>query len=163
MKIIYGDICETTCDAIVNASNGIGFMGGKAGIRKKLKGVAETIHFNTGGKVEQEAKKICRAHSVWGYAPGKVFVTGAANLNSKYIIHAVTMWYPGTFSTLSTVKKLLPAILEQARLLGVHSVALPLLGTGTGGVSEKKVMELYDAFFGSVQDIEMCVYIYKKK
>ena len=42
LEIVYGDICETDCDVLVNASNGIGYMGGKAGIRKRLPGVAES-------------------------------------------------------------------------------------------------------------------------
>lgn len=162
MRIEYGDICQTTCDAIVNASNGIGFMGGRAGIRKKLAGVAESIHYATGGAVEQEAKKVCREHSPLGVSPGNVFVTSAGGLNSTYIIHAVTMRLPGTLSSKGTVKALLPRILETARSLGVRSIAIPLLGTGTGHLSEKKVLEMYEQAFAGVEDLDICVYIYRK-
>lgn len=162
MKIVYGDICGTACDAIVNASNGIGFMGGKAGIKKRLAGVAESIHYLSGGQVEQEARKICRDHSIFGFAPGNVFATSAPGLQCRYILHAVTMRYPGTLSSLEIVKSLLPEILEQARKLGITSLAIPLLGTGTGHVSEKRVLQLYQETFETVDDLDIQVYIYKK-
>ncbi|MBQ5657011.1 MAG: macro domain-containing protein [Bacteroidaceae bacterium] len=162
MRILHGDICEASCDAVVNASNGIGFMGGKAGIRKRQPGVAESIHYLTGGQVERVAKKICKKHSFFGYAPGNVFVTPAFDLKCKYIIHAVTMRYPGTYSSIKTVQALLPGILEQARELGLKSVAIPLLGTGTGHVNQNKILKLYENFFEGVDDVQVDVYIYRK-
>ena len=162
MRIIYGDICDAACDAIVNASNGIGFMGGALGIRKKLSGVAESIHFVTQGQVEKDAKAICKKHSLIGLRPGSVFVTRAYNLNCHYVIHAVTMRYPGTLASMKAVRQLLPLVLEQARELNLKSIALPLLGTGTGGLSNKKVLDLYTDFFANVDDIDVCVCLYKK-
>lgn len=162
MRIVYGDICQTTCDAIVNASNGIGYMGGKSGIRKREPGVAESIHYVTQGRVEAAARKECRAHSPFGYAPGQVFVTPACGLSCQYVLHAVTMRLPGMLSSFRTVKKLLPLILEQARMRNLKSIAIPLLGTGTGHLSEAKVMKLYHSVFDSVDDLDICVYIYRK-
>lgn len=40
---INKDIALSSADAIVNASNGIGYMGGKAGTEQRKKGVAESI------------------------------------------------------------------------------------------------------------------------
>lgn len=162
MKIVYGDICETNCDAIVNASNGIGYMGGRTGVRKRLPGVAESIHYLSGGRIEAAAKEVCRAQGPMGFAPGSVFVTPAEGLGCRYIIHAVTMRLPGTLASFHTVEALLPGILEQARALGLKSLALPLLGTGTGRVSKDRVLALYREVFASVEDMEICVYIYRK-
>lgn len=162
MRIIYGDICETTCDAIVNASNGIGFMGGSKGIKKRLPGVAESIHYLSGGQIEAAAKAVCREHAPLGFAPGSVFVTPAHGLGCGHIIHAVTMRFPGTLASLHTVRTLLPGILEQARRLQLRSIAIPLLGTGTGHVSKDRVLALYQEFFEDVDDLDVCVYIYRK-
>jgi len=162
VRVVYGDICDTTCDAIVNASNGIGYMGGKAGVRKRLAGVAESIHYLSGGRIEQDAKKICKEHALFGFAPGNVFVTSASGLQCQYIIHAVTMRFPGTLSSFTIVESLMPKILEQARKLEIKSLAIPLLGTGTGHVSEKQVMQLYQETFESVNDLDVLVYIYQK-
>jgi len=46
--------------------------------------------------------------------------------------------------------------------MGLKSIAIPLLGTGTGKLSEKKVMELYHQAFSQVNDLEIVVYIHKK-
>ena len=162
MRIIHGDICETTCDAIVNASNGIGFMGGILGTMIRFSGVAESLHYLSGGKIEKAAKKACWKHSLLGFAPGSVFVTPAFGLNCEYILHAVTMRLPGTLSSLRTVRALLPKILEQARAMNLTSLAIPLLGTGTGHVSKERVLALYQEVFEAVEDIDICVYIYQK-
>ena len=162
MRIEYGDICAASCDAIVNASNGIGFMGGKLGIKRRLAGVAESIHYVSHGQVEKAAKAVCRSHSILGFGPGNVFVTPAFDLKCRYIIHAVTMRFPGTLSSLGTVKKLLPKILNQARSLELSSIAIPLLGAGTGHVSEKRLLSLYHKVFDPVEDLDICVYIYRK-
>lgn len=162
MEIIYGDICQVECDAIVNASNGIGYMGGKAGLRKRLPGVAESIHYITKGQVEEEAKAVTRSISALGVAPGNVFVTSAPGLKCSHIIHAVTMRLPGTLSRMGTVVELLPKILEQARQLGAATIAIPLLGTGTGHLSQEKVLELYHNAFDDVQDIRILVCLYRK-
>lgn len=161
-EIIYGDICETTCDVLVNASNGIGYMGGKAGIRKRLPGVAESIHYHTQGAVENLAKEAARSISVLGAAPGNVFVTAAPGLNCQYVFHAVTMRLPGSITRMDTVRALLPRILDQARQLGVRSIAIPLLGTGTGHLRPEAVLELYQQTFCAVEDLEIFVYLYRK-
>lgn len=162
MRIIYGDICQADCEAVVSASNGIGYMGGKKGIKKRLSGVAESIHYVSNGKIEQAAKKLCRENSIFGYAPGSVYVTPAYEMQCNYIIHAVTMRFPGSMSNTKTIRILLPKIMEEVRKLGIKSVAIPLLGTGTGHVSEQKVLALYSEVFEQFGDIDICVYIYRK-
>ncbi|MCO5386982.1 MAG: macro domain-containing protein [Desulfosporosinus sp.] len=162
--IIKGDITEIEADIIVNASNGIGYMGGFLGRYIKLKGVAEAIHYKTSGKIEIEAKKVCRTSQIAGkkrrgIKAGDIFVTGAANLNAKYIIHAVTMWFPGTKSNIKVVEALLPKICEKSRELGVKTIALPLLGTGTGKVNQKDVLDLYMRYFSSIEDLDIKIIV----
>lgn len=91
---INNDIALSTADAIVNASNGIGFMGGKSGLECRKKGVAESLHFISQGAIEPLAKTKCKKHGLFGYAPGNVFTTPAPNLNCQKILHAVTMRFP---------------------------------------------------------------------
>lgn len=54
------DIALSKADAIVNACNGVGYMGGKSGIIKRRCGVAESIHYISHGTVEKLAKADCR-------------------------------------------------------------------------------------------------------
>lgn len=137
------DIALSSADAIVNAANGIGHMGGKSGVFTRGHGVAESIHFISQGSVEKLAKTECRKQGILGYAPGEVFITSAPNLNCKYVIHAVTMRFPGSKSRIKTIKRLLPKIIMLAEQNDIKSVAIPLLGTGTGRLSMSEVLHIY--------------------
>lgn len=161
LHIVYDDICNSDCDIIVNAANGIGFMGGILGWYIKFSGVSENINYATKGKVEREAVVKCLKHYLVGYMPGRVYVTKGYNLKCKYIFHAVTMWFPGTFSTMKIVNKLLPKIKEETEKRKLKSVAIPLLGTGVGHLKPEKVMEMYKRYFEQDNCIE--VYVYLKK
>ena len=161
LHIIYDDICNSDCEIIVNAANGIGFMGGILGWYIKFSGVSENLNFATKGKVEREATVKCLKHYLIGYMPGSVYVTNGYNLKCKYIFHVVTMWFPGTFSTKATIKKLIPKILDQAKEYTVSSIAIPLLGTGVGHLKAEDVMEIYHSAFDEV-DMDVKVYIIDK-
>lgn len=169
LNIIYGDITRAKSDVIVNAANGIGFMGGIIGRLIPLPGVAEAIHYATKGKVEKEAKK--NAKKVWwlprifcGHRAGECYVTSAGGLSAYWIIHAVTMPYPGMTTSLETVKSLLTIIIREARMLGAMSISIPLLGTGTGGLDEKEVLELYKETLNNVDnDLDIQIVVYKKR
>ncbi len=152
IKIVKCSITNIQVDIIVNASNGIGYMGGKLGLIKELPGVAESIHYRTKGAVEIEAKESCKKIKwlprwLGGSLPGDVFVTAAGSLKIPYIIHAVTMRYPGQKSKLSIIKALLPKIEEKAIELGARTIAIPLLGTGKGGLDTKEVLKIYTEYF----------------
>ncbi len=72
--IVYaqGNITKFDVDAIVNASNGFGYMGGKRCVNELHRGVAESIQFASCGAVERLARAKCKAHSFFGYSPGTV-------------------------------------------------------------------------------------------
>ena len=159
LHVVYDDICKSECDVIVNAANGIGFMGGFLGRYIKFSGVSENINFATRGMVENEAMLKCLKHYLFGYMPGSIYITKGYNLKCKCVFHAVTMWFPGTFSTLQTVKRLLPKIIDKAREMQLTSIAIPLLGTGVGRLKPEKIMKLYCRFFDDIDDIEAYIYV----
>lgn len=140
------DIALSSADAIVNASNGIGYMGGEKGIIIRGNGVAESIHYISIGRVEELSKAVCRNKGILGYSPGSVFITSAPNLNCKYVIHAVTMRFPGSKSKIKTIRTLLPKIITVAEQKNIQTVAIPLLGTGTGRLSTSDVLYIYKEF-----------------
>ncbi len=138
------DIALSTADAIVNASNGMGYMGGQWAIQTRRKGVAESIQYISSGEVEKLSRDACRQHSIFGYRPGNVFVTAAPNLQTKIVIHAVTMRLPGSKSKLKYIEQLLPKIVTLAENMNLKTVAIPLLGCGTGRLSEEIVYSLFE-------------------
>ncbi len=143
-KIIIGEnIAQSTAEGIVNAANGFGYMGGKRCIEAQHKGVAESIQYISKGAVEQLSRAKAKEKSLFGYSKGSVFVTKAPNLQAICIIHAVTMRTPGSKAKFSTVQKLVPEIIKMAEFLHISTVAIPLLGTGTGGLSQAVVFDYF--------------------
>ncbi|MBI2059144.1 MAG: macro domain-containing protein [Nitrospirae bacterium] len=120
IEIRQGSILEAGTEAIVNAANSIGVMGG---------GVAGVIRKAAGEAVEREAIKK-------GPTPvGKAVVTTAGQLAFKGIIHAPTMERPAMLIPASNVGRATSAALHAAEHAKFASLALPGLGTGVGGVS----------------------------
>lgn len=72
-----------------------------------------------------------------------------------YIIHAVTMRYPGLRTSKEVVRILLPKIIKEACGLNLAYLAILLLGTGTGGLKESEVMEIYENYFKNINDIDI--------
>jgi len=147
------DIVTATEDIVVNAANGIGWMGGILARVHKFHGIAESINYATKGKVEKELRKKCRICRA-----GEVFFTNGYGIGKIGIIHAVTMMIPGWWTTEKTVKKLLPKIIELAMEKNAKSIALPYLGCGTGHLKAENVKTLYEEFFCEYPEVEVVVY-----
>ncbi|MDT3417151.1 O-acetyl-ADP-ribose deacetylase (regulator of RNase III) [Brevibacillus aydinogluensis] len=139
ISLVHGDISNCAADAIVNAANGQGFMGGWLGRLMKFQGVAESLHYHSRGVIEKEAKSFCKQSKI---RLGDVFVTSAGSLRAKYIFHAVTMMKPGQRTSLETIEKCVQNIVKTASQYNTMRVAIPLLGTGTGRLSRDDVYHL---------------------
>lgn len=136
MKVCLGDLTKQNCDAIVNAANGCGIMGA---------GIAGAIKRAAGQSIEREAKEAC--HILRN--AGEAYHTISHNLYKTsgvlYVIHAVTMTYPGTSYSdrqdygLSMVRAATKNSLSLAKLLEVKTIAFPALGTGVGKLDINKV------------------------
>lgn len=138
MEIIVtrGSLLEAEADAIVNAANSLGLMGG---------GVAGVIKKIAGDAVEEEAKKS---------APipvGKAVLTTAGSLKFNGIIHAPTMEIPGIRIPLVSVGKATKAALKLADDNGFSAVAFPGMGTGVGGVKKDAAA---DAMIEAIKDFK---------
>lgn len=139
------DIADATADVIVNAANGMGYMGGAFSIKKLCNGVAEHLNYYTGGKIEKEAKMVVKnSGKLLGFQPGELYKTGNYELNCKSVWHLVTMRIPGTSVSYKTVEKCLDTLYRELRETSYTSVALPLLGCGTGGLKAEKVKEMIE-------------------
>lgn len=144
MTIIYKeDIALSNANAIVNASNGWGYMGGQYCIDTRQRGVAESIQYVSQGAVEKLSRQICKKH-FFGFAPGNIFITEAPNMKVDYIIHAVTMRTPGSKAKIKTIKALVPKIVKLSEQMKFKQVAIPLLGTGTGELPLKDVYSIFE-------------------
>lgn len=122
IKILKGDLTEINADAIVNAGNNQGFMGG---------GVALAIRKKGGEIIEKQA--IAKSP----YEIGDAIITSAGNLKAKYVIHAGVMGMD--FETDETkIRKATLNSLKRAEDLKLKSIAFPSFGTGVGRFPPEK-------------------------
>lgn len=124
MKIIVSqaDITTLSVDAIVNAANSHGWLGG---------GVAGAIKRRGGAAIEEEA--IAK-----GPTPiGQAIATTAGALPCQAIIHAPTMTEPASPSSPQNIMAATMAALVTAREMGFSRIAIPGMGTGVGGVNPR--------------------------
>lgn len=154
----HTNIAEVTADIIVNAANAVGYMGGWLGKHVRLRGVAESIHYATKGAVEKEARMIVQRDRP---GLGEVYVTGAYNLPAHWIVHAVTMMKPGSRSNIEAVGRCVDNIIGISHVLGAKTVAIPLLGTGVGGVEKAQVEAVFREKLGSIADLDIIVVTYR--
>lgn len=127
IKIALGDITELKVDAIVNAANNQGFMGG---------GVAAAIKKKGGKAIEEEAVKKCPIKI------GEAIFTTAGSLKAKYVIHAATMGMDFKTDEVK-IRNSCRNSLKAADELEINSIAFPALGCGVGGfplLASAKVM-----------------------
>lgn len=139
IEFIVGDITIQHVDAIVNAANSYLKHGG---------GVAGAIVRRGGNQIQQESDEYIRKY---GYVEsGEVAVTGAGNLNAKYIIHTVGPIGDKEEND-EIMRKSLINVLKKADELGIKSFALPLVGTGIFGYPLERfvniAVEVFKSYF----------------
>jgi O-acetyl-ADP-ribose deacetylase (regulator of RNase III) len=118
IRLLRGDLTTAQAEAIINSSNNDLVLGG---------GVSGAISRVAGPAVQEECHKI-------GTIPlGTAAVTGAGNLSAKWLIHAAVNLL-GLWADAKSVRNAMRSALQKAAELGVKTVALPALGTGTGAL-----------------------------
>ena len=162
--VLKDDIVNAQCDVIVNASNGVSYMGGKRSIKKKCRGVAESLNYFTKGEIEKEALQKARRIpfiSSWicGMPKGSFFVTEPHGLNCKCVFHAVTMNKPASRSTYKVVKKTLNWLGVFLSDNDYRTVALPLLGCGNGALNKNEVLSMFSELAKEFSTITFYIYL----
>lgn len=120
ITIVQGSILEVDAQAIVNAANSLGIMGG---------GVAGMIRRVAGAEVEEEARRL---------APipvGQAVLTSGGKTKFTGIIHSPTMPRPAMRIPAENVALATKAALALADEKGFGSIAIPGMGTGVGGIA----------------------------
>lgn len=119
VHVAKADLTLLPVDAIVNPANSLGIMGG---------GAASAIKRRGGERIQQEAMD-CAPIAI-----GAAVVTTAGKLFAKAVIHAPTMEEPGLRVVIESVRRATRAALIAASVNDFEMIAMPGIGTGTGGV-----------------------------
>lgn len=130
LRIVTGSIVDQQADAIVNS------IGSRLDMSK---GVSRAVREGAGEQVEQE---LLRYKIV---KPGRVVATSAGNLSARFIFHGSTLGYSPdglVVPSRDVIAELVSNIFHLAETLYVASLAMPLLGTGAGGLSRDTCLDV---------------------
>jgi O-acetyl-ADP-ribose deacetylase (regulator of RNase III) len=144
--IARGNVVTMDTEAVVNTVNCVGHMG---------KGIA--LQFKKAYPDNYEAyRKACNAKEV---QPGRMFVfeTGSM-LNPKYIINFPTKRHWRENSRLGDIESGLKALVAEIRLRNIHSIAIPPLGCGLGGLNWKTVRPMIEKALNQVPNVQVFLF-----
>ncbi|TXK76739.1 O-acetyl-ADP-ribose deacetylase [Paenibacillus sp. N3.4] len=132
IKVIQGDITTMHVDVIVNAANSSLLGGG---------GVDGAIHRSGGKRVLEECREIRNKQG--GCPTGEAVITGAGNLNAKYLIHTVgPVWSGGNKGERELLARCYRNTLALAGQYAIESIAFPNISTGIYRFPKKDAAEI---------------------
>ena len=141
-----GDILRADAEALVNTVNCVGIMG--RGIALQFKN-----DFPENFKAYETA---CARKEV---QPGKMFVFETRTLtNPKFIINFPTKRHWRGKSRMEDIDSGLQALVEDIRVRGIHSIAIPPLGSGLGGLDWADVRPRIVEALRDLNDLQVIVY-----
>jgi O-acetyl-ADP-ribose deacetylase (regulator of RNase III) len=141
-----GDILRADTEALVNTVNCVGIMG---------RGIA--LQFKNDFPENFKAyKAACDREEV---QPGKMFVFETGTLtNPKFIINFPTKRHWRGKSRMEDIDSGLYALVEEIRNRGIHSIAIPPLGSGLGGLNWADVRARIKAALSGIDDLQAVVF-----
>ena len=136
-----GDLLKTPAEALVNTVNTVGIMG---------KGIA--LQFKLAYPDNYAAyEAACKREEV---QIGKMFVFHREN-NPRFIINFPTKRHWKGKSKIEDIKSGLKALIEVVKKECIHSIAVPPLGCGNGGLDWDEVRPLIEQAFLELRDVEV--------
>jgi len=145
-----GDICDSRAEAVVNAWNRnfiphwLLIPQGVSKALRKSAGLGPFRHVSRRGLL----------------ALGEVVVTDAGKMPGRYMLHAAALHAYWRASETS-VRLAARSIFATARELDIRTLAIPLLGAGTGGLEPVRSFQLiYEAWVASGFFCDCVLYIY---
>jgi len=141
-----GNILAEDAEALVNTVNCVGVMG--RGIALQFKKA-----YPNNFKVYEAA---CQLGEV---QPGRMFVYETGQLtNPRYIINFPTKRHWKGKSRIEDIESGLKALVPEVRRLGIHSIAVPPLGCGLGGLDWNEVRLLIEQAFEDVPEVSVLLF-----
>ena len=146
IQIAKGNILEADAEALVNTVNCIGFMG---------KGIA--LQFKQAFPANFKAyEAACHAGEV---VPGRMFIFDNDRLiNPRYVINFPTKRHWRGKSRIEDIRSGLKALIADVRRLGIHSIAVPPLGCGLGGLNWREVRPMIEQAFSEIADVRVLLF-----
>ena len=146
IRYTTGDILKSESEALVNTVNCVGVMG---------RGIA--LQFKQQFPANYKAYALaCEREEV---QPGRMFVFDTGELTRpRYIVNFPTKRHWRGMSRIEDIKAGLVALVDEIRVRGIRSVAIPPLGSGLGGLNWAEVKPLIEHAFSSLPDIDVQIF-----
>ncbi len=150
IKIIQADITTAKVDAIVNAANEMLQGGG---------GVDGAIHRKAGRTLLDECEKLPLKNGM--RCPfGEARITGAGNLDAKYVIHAVGPIYEDMKENADELlANAYKNALNLARENNCKSIAIPAISCGIFGFPVKRAAKIAIEICKLYEDLQITFYL----
>ncbi len=152
-KIVRNDITKVRADVIVNTANPNPICASGT----------DLAIYEAAGK----EKLLEERASIGKIARGNVAVTGAYNLNAKYIIHTVgPVWENGNNHEFEILESCYRKSLLKAVELNCESIAFPLISTGIYGFPKDKALQIAVSVFSEFlleNDMQIILVVFDKK
>lgn len=138
-----GNLLQVDADALVNTVNCDGFMGKGIALQFKQAWPENFIAY----------AKACRTEEV---RPGQMFIWETGRMvNPRYIINFPTKRRWRGKALIEDIRSGLRALVADVRRLGIHSIAVPPLGCGNGGLDWQDVRPLIESAFAELPDTQV--------
>lgn len=152
-KIVRNDITKVKADAIVNTANPNPICASGT----------DLAIYETAGKKQLLAER----QKIGKIARGDVAVTGAYQLQAKYIIHAVgPVWEDGKQHEFDILESCYRKSLQKAIELKCESIAFPLISTGVYGFPKDKALQIAVSVFSEFlteNEMQIILVVFDKK
>lgn len=146
IKLEKGDILKSDTEALVNTVNCVGVMG---------RGIA--LQFRKAFPENYKAyEAACERKEV---KPGKMFIFDTGSFcNPRFIVNFPTKRHWKGNSRIEDIQSGLGALVEEVKVRNMHSIAIPPLGCGLGGLQWSEVRPLIEAAFAKLPDVQVALY-----
>lgn len=142
---VSGDILKSDAEAIVNPVNCVGVMG--RGLALQFKKA-----FPANFKAYAAA---CHRYEVW---PGQLLVFDNKVIQPRYIINFPTKLHWKDKSWMKDIELGLMALAKTIGDYGLHSIAIPKLGCGLGGLNWSEVRPRIESALRHLNDVRVILY-----
>lgn len=148
VEIRKGDICQVQADAIVSPANSFGFMDG---------GLDTVLSERFGWELQEKLQRMIAARPLKERLVGEALVIATEDATVPWLISAPTMRVPmrlrQSVNAYLAMKAILLAAVAHSASPVIHTVAIPGLGTGCGGLdAQTAAVQMWTAFREVVLD-----------
>ncbi len=146
IELTQGDILHANAEALVNTVNCVGVMGRGIALQFKKVFPENFKHY----KAACDRKEL---------HPGKMFVYDLNGIgNPCYVINFPTKRHWKGKSRMEDIEAGLQALVSEVRKRGIHSIAIPPLGCGLGGLRWADVRTRIEQAFQNLDDVQVFLY-----